>query len=226
MLTRDTYRHAMRLRAASAAAFFALAAPAWGANREVSVANFEFAPATVTVAEGDTVTWTFAGPDLNHTVTSAPHQADAFDSDPGTAQPLHTPGSTFVHTFSTPGTYMYMCKVHDFMQGKVVVTGPGGAPPPDTTAPTISSAKAKKTTVAYRLDEAADVAGKLKLTKSAKGATGGKTSKAVRQAGKKGSNKLKLSTKGLRPGSYKLTLRATDAAGNRSAAAAIKLKIS
>jgi plastocyanin len=212
--------------AAAVLALLAFAAPASAANKDVSVANFAFAPPTVTVAQGDTVTWTFAGPDLNHTVTASPHQAETFDSDPGTAQPLHTPGSTFVHAFNTPGTFTYVCKVHGFMQGKVIVTGPGGAAPPDTTAPTISGAKAKKATVTYRLDEAADVAGKLKLTKSAKGATGGKTSKAVKQTGRKGTNKLKLSTKGLRPGSYKLTLRATDAAGNRSRAAAVKLKVS
>jgi plastocyanin len=202
-----------------------LAAPASAANQSVSISNFGFAPASVTVGQGETVTWTFAGPDTNHTVTASPNQAESFDSDPGTAQPLHTPGSTCQHTFSTPGTYTYFCKVHDFMQAKVVVTGPGGAPPPDTTAPVVSKAKVKKTLLTYSLDESGDVVATLKLSKSAKGAKDGKTSKTFKQKGKKGSNKLRLSTKGMRAGTYKLTLRATDAAGNRSRASVVRFRV-
>ena len=214
------------LAAIVAGGLLVAAAPASAADHAVSIANFEFAPASVTVAPGDTVTWTFAGPDTNHTVTAGRNQAESFDSDPGTAQPLHAPGSTFQHTFTTPGTYSYVCKVHDFMQGKVVVTGPGGVPVEDTTAPIITKGKVKKATVTYKLDEAGDVQGTMKLTKSAKGAHGGKTSKPVSQKGRKGTNKLKVTTLGLRPGTYKLTLRATDSAGNRSHAAAFKLKVS
>src|SRR5919112_4779012 len=113
----------------------ALAAPAHAATTGVDVANFAFKPATVNIAPGDTVTWTFKGPDLNHSVTSS-----AFDSDPGNSMPLHVVGDTFSHTFPDAGTFSYICKVHSFMTGKVVV---GTAPPPDTTAPVISSLKVK-----------------------------------------------------------------------------------
>ena len=51
---------------------------------------------------------------------------DSFDSDPGrTPSNLdHPPGDTFSHTFNTPGTFSYICKVHSFMTGKVIVNGP------------------------------------------------------------------------------------------------------
>src|SRR5919206_306000 len=110
----------------------ALTAPAWGATSDVGVANFQFSPSRVDIQPGDTVTWRFAGPDTDHSVTSDPGQAESFDSDPGNSSPLHRLGDTFSHTFTTPGTYTYFCKVHPFMTGRVVVRAPGTA---DTTSP-------------------------------------------------------------------------------------------
>ena len=63
------------------------------------------------------------------------------------------------------------------------------------------------------------------MSKSAHGARGGKTSRSVKQKGKQGANKLKLSTKGLRAGTYKLTLRVVDGAGNKSKATTLKLAV-
>src|SRR3954454_18217228 len=121
----------------------AAAAPASAAD--VSIANFAFHPPSVTINQGESVTWTWAGPDTNHSVTSDPNQADSFDSDPDGPPTAadHLPGSTFAHTFSTSGTFTYLCKVHSFMTGKVVVNGPNGEPPPDTTAPAFTGASAK-----------------------------------------------------------------------------------
>src|SRR4051812_40463426 len=118
------------------------AAPASAAD--VTIKNFAFDPSTITINQGDSVTWTWAGPDTNHSVTSDPNQADSFDSDPGRTPSSadHLPGSTFAHTFNTSGTFTYICKVHSFMTGKVIVNEPGGGPPPDTTAPAISGLKA------------------------------------------------------------------------------------
>src|SRR4051794_35040672 len=104
-------------------AFGAAAAPASAAN--VSIGNFAFNPSTVTIMQGDTVNWTWPGPDTNHSVTSDPNQADSFDSDPGPSptSAVHLPGSTFAHAFNSSGTFPYICKVHSFMTGKVIVTG-------------------------------------------------------------------------------------------------------
>lgn len=206
------------------------AAPARAAD--VKIANDAFDPSSVTIAQGDSVTWTWAGPDTNHSVTAEPNQADTFDSDPsGPPNSLtHPPGSTFKHTFDTPGTFTYICKVHSFMHGKVVVTGPGGAPPPDTTPPAFTgvSAKggrrcrrgarhchAKPTVVRFTLSEDARV--KLAVPKHPKAAT--------TRSLKAGAHSVKLSVKQLPPGRYTLKLTATDAAGNSSPATPVKVRV-
>src|SRR2546423_7541571 len=120
-------------------AFGAFAAPAQAAD--VKIQNFSFMPASVTIGQGGSVTCTWAGPDTNHSVTSNGGQGDSWDSDPGkTPSSLdHPPGDTFSHTFNTPGTFTYLCKVHSFMTGKVIVKAPGGA---DTTPPALSKISA------------------------------------------------------------------------------------
>jgi plastocyanin len=202
------------------------AAPAQAAD--VTIQNFQFSPATVTVAQGDTVTWHYAGPDTNHSVTSDPGQADSWDSDPQHPPTAadHVPGSTFARTFSLPGSFTYFCKVHPSMHGTVKVTGAGGEPPPpstpaDTTAPAITGVKAKggqtcsgrarhckprPTTIRFTLSEDARVR---IVAPGRKGAT-------VTRAAHSGTNTVKLSARRLPPGRYRLRLSATDAAGNGS----------
>lgn len=86
------------------------AAPA-GAN-QVSIDDFAFAPATLTVRAGTTVTWT------NH--DEEPHTVAASDGS------FHSPGmgtgATFSHLFPATGTFDYVCSIHPMMHGTVVVT--------------------------------------------------------------------------------------------------------
>lgn len=96
------------------------AAPAAPANTSsapvsgtaVSIDNFAFAPATLTVHRGDTVTWT------NH--DEEPHTVAAGDGS------FRSPGmdsnATFSFTFTNPGSYDYICSIHPSMHGTVVVT--------------------------------------------------------------------------------------------------------
>src|SRR2546423_2726988 len=88
-------------------AFGALAAPAHAAD--VTIRNYSFMPSSITIAQGDTVKWTWAGPDTNHSVTADSGQADSWDSDPmGTPLTInHSAGATFSHTFNTTGTFTY-----------------------------------------------------------------------------------------------------------------------
>jgi plastocyanin len=102
------------------------------ATTDVSVANLAFSPAIVQIDPGDTVRWTFAGPDLNHSTTSDAGQAESWDSDPGPASPLHVVGDTFSHTFNSVGSYGYYCRVHSFMRGTVRVGAPPAQQPPTT----------------------------------------------------------------------------------------------
>jgi plastocyanin len=70
-------------------------------SNTVAIRNFAFAPATVAVPVGTTVTWTNDDQDA-HTVTAT--------------------GQTFSFTFTRPGRYDYLCTIHPFMTATVVVT--------------------------------------------------------------------------------------------------------
>jgi plastocyanin len=83
-----------------------------GGGAEVSMEGIAFEPADVTVAVGDTVTWT-NNDSVPHDVT-----ADSFSSgEPGGM----SGGDTFEHTFDEAGTFDYVCTVHPGMEGSVVV---------------------------------------------------------------------------------------------------------
>lgn len=111
---------------------------------QVTVANTDFSPDSVSITAGGTVRWIFTGPDLNHSVTSAPGSPQAFESDPGNDAPLHTAGQTFDVTFPAAGSYAYSCRIHPAMTGIVDVTAattttpatPTGTTAPPTPAPT------------------------------------------------------------------------------------------
>jgi amicyanin len=84
------------------------------ATHSVKIEQFAFGPGSVTVKAGTTVTWTNNDQDP-HTVTSQ-----------GKDGPLKSAtlnkGDTYQYTFTTAGTYEYLCTIHPFMTGTVVVT--------------------------------------------------------------------------------------------------------
>ncbi len=77
----------------------------------VAIANFAFSPAVITVKAGAAVTWTNRDEDA-HTIAIRGARA---------SEPLQN-GETYTHTFAQPGTYAYICSIHPFMHGMVVVT--------------------------------------------------------------------------------------------------------
>ncbi|MBV9577760.1 MAG: cupredoxin family copper-binding protein [Chloroflexi bacterium] len=77
----------------------------------VTIENFNFVAASLTVPAGTTVVWTNAD-DIEHTVTA---------SDNSFSSSAIEPDGQFSYTFSTPGTYTYFCAIHPFMTGKVIV---------------------------------------------------------------------------------------------------------
>ena len=78
----------------------------------VTVKDFQFDPATLTVKVGQEVTWTNGG-GVAHTVT--------FDTG-GVDSGNLSPGSTFKHTFAAAGTFTYHCNIHAAMQATLTVT--------------------------------------------------------------------------------------------------------
>jgi plastocyanin len=79
---------------------------------QVQITNFAFAPAVITVVAGTTVKWT------NEDTT----QHDVFAPPVGLQSPVLNQNDSYAHTFSSPGTYRYICSIHPFMHGTVVVT--------------------------------------------------------------------------------------------------------
>ena len=82
-------------------------------SAEVGIVNFKFMPATVTIKVGGTVDWTNHD-DIGHTVTFA---------GPGINSRVLQRNDRFSHGFDAPGTYAYICSIHPFMHGTVIVTG-------------------------------------------------------------------------------------------------------
>ncbi|MEX0762492.1 MAG: cupredoxin domain-containing protein [Dehalococcoidia bacterium] len=76
----------------------------------VSIAQFAFSPATLTVDPGTRVEWTNQD-DVPHTATLN----DVFDTD------NITTGDSGSHVFDTPGTFDYICALHPDMTGTVIV---------------------------------------------------------------------------------------------------------
>lgn len=82
-------------------------------TNSVTISDFAFSPASITVKKGTTVTWTNQD-SVAHTVTS--DSGNMLDS------PLFSEGETFSFTFNQTGTFTYHCTPHPQMKGTVVVT--------------------------------------------------------------------------------------------------------
>jgi amicyanin len=96
-----------------------------GANNTVQIADFAFSPPTLTIVAGESVTWTNADP-VVHTATSTSGAFDSGDLDPG---------ESYSFTFTTPGTYDYVCTPHPSMTGTIVVQAASAPTPAPTAAP-------------------------------------------------------------------------------------------
>ena len=101
--------------AASVAAPSPAASPAASqapaASDAITIQNFAFAPASLTVKSGATVTWT--------NMDSPKHSVKWDDGTTG-SDPLAT-GATYTRTFATAGTFTYVCGIHASMKGTIVV---------------------------------------------------------------------------------------------------------
>lgn len=82
----------------------------------VNIVNYAFGPKSLTVKVGTTVTW--------KNLDQFDHQVASSSGDPGLAFVLPAQGAdvTASHTFTAPGTYQYICNIHNYMKGTIVVT--------------------------------------------------------------------------------------------------------
>ena len=79
-----------------------------------SIKNFAYVTDPLTIAVGDTVTWT-NNDTAPHTATS---DSPLFDTG------VLNPGDSKSFTFTTAGSFPYHCNIHAFMHGTVIVQGP------------------------------------------------------------------------------------------------------
>jgi LPXTG-motif cell wall-anchored protein len=77
----------------------------------VTIADFSFSPASLTINQGDTVTWVNSGP--------TPHSATANDGSFNTG--ILKAGQSGSHTFNQAGTFSYYCQPHPYMKATIVV---------------------------------------------------------------------------------------------------------
>ncbi len=92
--------------------------PAQGGNA-VAIQNFAFAPPTLQITAGTTVTWTnrdAADHQIINDATGQAAQGALFMSNP------LPQGATYSFTFTTAGTYPYHCNIHPSMKGTITVT--------------------------------------------------------------------------------------------------------
>jgi plastocyanin len=90
------------------------------ATQSVDIKNFAFTPGSITIAPGDSVTWTNSD-GTTHTVTGS-----------GWGSGSLADGATYTHKFNTTGDFAYHCSIHLSMTGVVHVSS-GSSPPPTTT---------------------------------------------------------------------------------------------
>src|SRR6185503_2942 len=83
---------------------FAAPAAAVKSGAKVSIVNFTFTPGEITIAPGQSVTWT--------NDDGAPHGLEYKDGAKG-VDPL-LPGASFSRKFDRPGDYEYNCSVHPY----------------------------------------------------------------------------------------------------------------
>ena len=78
----------------------------------VTIRDFLFVPAVIKVKSGTTVTWTNEDTEPHTVSVSGPG---------GFTSPVLTRGARFSHSFTAPATVAYICSIHPYMKGGVIV---------------------------------------------------------------------------------------------------------
>jgi len=93
-----------------------LASPAFAADapaNQITIDQYMYMPATLTVATGTKVTWVNKD-EIPHTIVDSAEpkafRSAALDTD-----------ETYSYTFTKPGTYQYFCTLHPKMVGTIIV---------------------------------------------------------------------------------------------------------
>ncbi|MEV5957736.1 cupredoxin family copper-binding protein [Streptomyces sp. NPDC051987] len=96
------------------------------AGHQVVMSGYAFAPRSLTITAGETVTW------VNQ--DQAPHDVKTTSGPASVHSPMLDKGGTWSYTFTTAGTYGYVCTVHPGMTAQLVVRA-AAAQKPSTAVP-------------------------------------------------------------------------------------------
>ncbi|MFF3455233.1 cupredoxin family copper-binding protein [Streptomyces sp. NPDC002730] len=91
---------------------------------QVRMSGYAFTPRSLTITAGSTVTWT--------NQDTAPHDVKTTSGPHSFHSPMLDKGGSWSHTFTSPGTYGYLCTVHPGMTGQLTVKA-AAAPSPAAT---------------------------------------------------------------------------------------------
>jgi plastocyanin len=97
----------------AAVAALAVAGQAGAATKTINIYGYGFSPKSVTITEGDTITW-YNHDNENHQVLADKGQF---------VSAILRPKQRFSFTFRAPGTYTYKDELHTKHTGKVIVKG-------------------------------------------------------------------------------------------------------
>ncbi len=106
-------RKTLKIVLSVASCLVAFAAHAVVVAHNVTIQDYQYVPASITVVPGETVVWTNKD-SVAHTVTATD---DSWDS--GNL----APEATYRHQFNQVGSYSYTCSYHPNMSGVVIVSG-------------------------------------------------------------------------------------------------------
>ncbi|MFF0017249.1 plastocyanin/azurin family copper-binding protein [Streptomyces sp. NPDC005374] len=121
------------LRAAAALALLTVwllpSGQASAAGYSVAMKGYAFSPASLSVPAGSTVTWT--------NYDTAPHDVKTTSGPLSIHSPMLNKGQSWSFTFTTAGSYGYVCTVHPDMTAGITVRAAAPAPVParSSTAP-------------------------------------------------------------------------------------------
>jgi plastocyanin len=92
------------------------------ATFQVAMKGYAFAPASLSVPAGSTVTWT--------NYDTAPHDVKTTSGPLAIHSPMLNKGESWSFTFTTAGSYGYVCTVHPDMTAGITVRAAAPAPAP------------------------------------------------------------------------------------------------
>jgi plastocyanin len=141
------------------------ASEASAASHQITIKSYAYASGSMTISQGDTVTWT--------NKDSVPHDIVVTSGPVKFRSPMLTQGKSWTYTFTQAGAYSYTCSVHPDMHANLAVKPVAPAPAPAATTPAAVAPAPAHTTAPTSTTHAAPTASPSRTTAPAAAPAGG-----------------------------------------------------